>query len=121
MNFGAVISRDYYLLGLADLKKAGALKANPSEASNRPKNVGVLFSDSEDAKNNAIPDSVFADPREVWNKAADDAQALRERRAMQAAGQIETPRGIPGLKDENEQVYRVGRSQLCGHGASPSR
>jgi len=113
VNFGAVISRDYYLLGLADLKKAGALKSNASETSNRPKNLGVMFSDKEDAAAGAIPDSQFEDPRLAHNRRVDDHMSLIERRAMQGAGQIETARhpdsGIPGLKSETEQVIRGGR------------
>jgi hypothetical protein len=113
VSFGAVISRDYYLLGIADLKKAGALKSNASETSNRPKNFGVMFSDREDAAAAAIPDSQFEDPRLAHNRRVDEQLSLVERRAMQGAGQIETARhpdaGIVGLKSEDEQVIRAGR------------
>src|SRR5271155_2046447 len=83
VNFGPVISRDYYLLGIADLKRAGALKSNASDTSNRPKNVGVMFSDKEDAAAASIPDSQFEDPRLAHNRRVDEHLSLVERRAMQ--------------------------------------
>lgn len=113
VNFGPVVSRDYYLIAIADLKKAGALKANASEASNRPKNVGVMFSDKEDRLAAAAPDSQFEDPRLAHNRRVDEHLSLIERRAMQGAGKLETQRnpdaGIVGLKSENEQIIRGGR------------
>lgn len=110
-QFGSVIGRDYYLIAVADLKKAGALKTNPR--AERPKNCGVMFSDSEDAAAGGIPDSQFEDPRLAHNRRVDEHLSLVERRAMQGAGRIETARhpdaGIVGLKSETEQVIRGGR------------
>ena len=110
-QFGAVIGLDYYRIAVADLKKAGAFKTNPR--AERPKNVGVMFSDEEDKANTAVPDSQFEDPRLAHNRRVDEHLSLVERRAMQGAGQIETARhpdaGIAGLKSEEELVIRGGR------------
>lgn len=110
----AVISQEIYTLAWIALKKTeGGLDAAPPAERQYPKGFGVMFADSEEAKANAAPDSTFEDPRDAHNRRVDEAQALRERRAMLATGQVESPRhadaGIPGLKSESEQVIRGGR------------
>jgi|HubBroStandDraft_4_1064222.scaffolds.fasta_scaffold12950_2 hypothetical protein len=108
----AVISQDIYSLAWIALKKVDGGLA-PSVVVERPKNVGVMFSDKEDAATSAAPDSQFEDPRLAHNRRVDEHLSLIERRAMQGAGKLETQRnpdaGIVGLKSETEQVIRGGR------------
>jgi hypothetical protein len=108
----AVISQEIYSLAWIALKKVDGGLA-PAAVVERPKNVGVMFSDKEDAATAAVPDSQFEDPRLAHNRRVDEHLSLIERRAMQGAGQMETARhpdaGIVGLKSETEQVIRGGR------------